>query len=337
MQAASEVRDDGVVGTHVGELRHLLHAAQRHPPYALRVALAAHGRRQEHVGERHGRGGEERVGHHDEVEGAHRPVDARRVGRHVGDRVRGGKPEHADGIRLAGLDGLQDGVRVGRGAEPGLGHERVLRADALGLHLGGKGLVSVVVRHVLLERVADDDVAARHVRVAGDGPQRVDGLRRGDADNRLVNGQAPVDGGGLGLRVGARRPDYGVLRNPAHRLRPLRRPFLDALGKLVEAVAPLLDELAVVEVLGDDDVEHGQGERAVGAGAQAQPIVGTGRQPGERRVDGDQPAAALHAVDDPASVEVVGVRGDGVAPPDHDHLRRNPLGVLGVVAALELL
>ena len=37
------------------------------------------------------------------------------------------------------------------------------------------------------------------------------------------------------------------------------------LGELVEAVAPLVHEVVVVEVLGDDDVQHGHAERGIGA------------------------------------------------------------------------
>jgi hypothetical protein len=47
----------------------------------------------------------------------------------------------------------------------------------------------------------------------------------------------------------------------------------DVFLELVEANGPLLDELSVVEFLTNDDVEHSQGQRQVGAGARLDPHV----------------------------------------------------------------
>ena len=59
------------------------------------------------------------------------------------------------------------------------------------------------------------------------------------------------------------------------------------LGQLVEADGPVADEGLVVEMLGDDHVEPGEQEGAVGARTDAQPVGRLARHRRQPRVDGD--------------------------------------------------
>ena len=140
----------------------------------------------------------------------------------------------------------------------------------------------------------------------------------------------------MSLRVEAGNLNEQVLVDPADLGDLARRVLLHALGQLVETVAPLLDELVVVQVLVDDDVEHAQRQRRVGAGAQAQPVLGLRREPGELRVDNDQLAPALHRLDQPVAQERIGIAHDRVATPVENALRSHPILICLVAVLAEL-
>ena len=124
-----------------------------------------------------------------------------------------------------------------------------------------------------------DELAARNVDVARDGLERQDAVAGLHAVGLLVDAQAPGDLRRLRLCVGARRlaDEVGIHARDLGSL--LHRHGSHALGELFEAVAPFLDEIVVVEVFGNDDVEHGHGQRRVGARTQAQMPVGAGGNP----------------------------------------------------------
>ena len=65
--------------------------------------------------------------------------------------------------------------------------------------------------------------------------------------------------------------DFGNLR---------RRILLHALGKCLETIRPVLNELMIVQIFFDHDIHHTEGESGVGARANLQPQVGTARNPG---------------------------------------------------------
>ena len=113
------------------------------------------------------------------------------------------------------------------------------------------------------------------------------------------------------------------------------RIVLHARFQLVEAVHPLGDEVLVVDALVDDDVEHAERQRAVGAGPELQVMRGAAGRPGIARIDRDDLRAALHAVDDPVPVEGVGTAVRRILAPGDDHLGRHPLRI--VVAPLQEL
>ena len=125
-----------------------------------------------------------------------------------------------------------------------------------------------------------------------------------------------------------------VLRvDSAHFRRPLGRPILHTLGKLIEPVGPLLDEIVVVEVFADDHIDHRHSERRVGRGANLQEYLGVRRQPGDLGIDDHKlRAAAAHRIDDPMPEKAIAVRDNRVVTPNQTHFR--PFVTRVVVAQL---
>ena len=148
----------------------------------------------------------------------------------------------------------------------------------------------------------------------------------------LVKCHAPLDGSGLGGGVAARDALHVFLVDPGPLAQLVEVHPRDALAHGLEAVDPLVAEVLVVELLVTDDLEHGHGQRAVAAGAHAQPVLaGLRGDPGELGVDDRDLHAALHQVGNPMAVEAVGVRVEGLVAPDNAVLRHH---VARVVVAL---
>ena len=101
--------------------------------------------------------------------------------------------------------------------------------------------------------------------LAGDQRQRDQAARIVGAVGVLRHAHAPEDDGAFGARIGARHLAQRVGGNAADRRHFLRREILDVLLPGVEAFDIGLDILLVVELLGDDDVEHGVEHGHVGA------------------------------------------------------------------------
>ena len=192
-------------------------------------------------------------------------VGAGGVGRHVHERVRAHAEAHAH-RRVVRLERLHKDVGLAQGGEAHGVQREFLVAQSLCLHLGGEDALVPTgdVGHDCAPRVVGDGVAAGVLVVAGDGEHVEDGLVRSDAVALLVVRNAEGSGAGavcsdeasrLADVVGIAPGDFGGL---------LRRPLRAALAPLVKAVAPLLDEFVVVEVLLHDDVIHGHRDRRVG-------------------------------------------------------------------------
>ncbi len=79
------------------------------------------------------------------------------------------------------------------------------------------------------------------------------------------------------------------------------------LSQLINAEDPLLAEVMVIEVLAQDDMEHGQADGSIGAGTQLQVIGSAGAKPGEARIDGDELGSTFHEVNDGMAIEPIGV------------------------------
>ena len=102
------------------------------------------------------------------------------------------------------------------------------------------------------------------------------------------------------------RPDI-VGRNAGDLFSLLGRHGPHAFCVLVEAVAPVFDELVIVEVLLDDDVVQRHRKRRIGARAKLEMVLGMHSEPAGARISDDQLRSALHHVDDAVPEQAVGV------------------------------
>ncbi len=132
--------------------------------------------------------------------------------------------------------------------------------------------------------------------------------------------------GALGHAAG-RRPDVGGihLRDLGD---PLDRVRAHPVGKLLEPVAPALDEVVVVEVLAYDHVQKPQRKRAIGAGPQLQVHLGARGKPVHPRIGHHETRAALHHLHERVAEQAVGVRAQRVAAPYQHVLRAFPARVV---------
>ena len=163
-------------------------------------------------------------------------------------------------------------------------------------------------------------LAARTVEVAGDCLQGDDALAVLHTVGLLVDSKAPHDRCGLRLRVHARCRVNLLDGNLTNLCGLLRRHGRNALSQLVEAIAPVLDEVMIVEILFDDDVEHCHRQGGIRAGAQLKVDIGTSRKPIDARIDLDKTGSAAHRIDDGMSKEAVRVRLKRSLAPHNDDL-----------------
>ena len=327
------------------------HAAQAQLVHDLAVALAVAHRDGLVHGARHD-GGRAVMGVHHRV-----MLDrGRERQEHLAARLDGGRHPHVDaeaplqvldhgvvpalGLRGAGagqevrvfeaahLEGIVFGVvaclqRVEHHVALGVQHQahvgRVF-LDAQDLALQFRAQVAPAESQLQAVVHVADELAARNVDVARDGLERQDAVTGLHAVGLLIDAQAPGDLRRLRLGVGARRlaDEVGVHARDLGSL--LHRHGRHALGELFEAVAPFLDEIVVVEVFGNDDVEHGHGQRRVGARTQPQMPVGARRHPIHARLDAHELGAAAHHVDGGMAEQAVAVGRQGLLGPEHDEL-----------------
>ena len=262
-------------------------------------------------------------------------------------RVRARDQQGAHLVGVAGEDGLEHGRAV-RLAHPLSGeclaplalrnlgqtlvagprrHLVLVRAYLLGLHVVGQVVVAL---HLLVGDVdgrTGHAVAAGDVEVAADGTHDGAGVHAGaGALAQLIPSAAPLDvAGGVG-RVHARGLANELGVEPGERGRPLRRVGLHGIAQLVDADAPLVHEVHVVDELVQDDVEHGQRQRRVRTRAQRQPQVCVRSRLGVARIHDDELQAGL-ALQIRVAVHAGHRRGAGVEAPQDDALRGAQVGL----------
>ena len=196
-----------------------------------------------------------------------------------------------------------------------------LRVDALRHGLGLdelRGLETPAPHEARGQRQRD---AAGHIHVTADGGKREQRLARLRAVLLGVDGKTPHDRGGGVRGEGARRAADDVGGDPRDFLGPFGRRVLHALGKVLDAEHPVLAELMIVEVLAQNDVEHGEAYGRVGTRTQLQMVLGACAEPGEARIDHDELRSPLHEVHDGMAVEAVGVGLQRALAPEYDVLR----------------
>ena len=167
---------------------------------------------------------------------------------------------------------------------------------------------------------AGHQLAAGAVEIAGNRLQGDNALAVLHTVGLLVDSKAPHDRCGLRLRVHARCRVNLLDGNLANLRGLLRRHGRNALSQLVEAIAPVLDEVMIVEIFLDDDVEHRHRQSGVRAGTQLEMDIGAGRKPIDARVDLDEARSAAHRINDGMAEEAVRVRLEGSLTPHDDDL-----------------
>ena len=178
--------------------------------------------------------------------------------------------------------------------------------------------------------------AARNVEVAGDGLDEAHGDGFPVAVVLLVADAIAVeDAHGLGGSHGASdiADDVGV--DSADLSRPFGGELLHVLGELVEARAPVLDEVVVEKVFADDDVQEGERKCAVGAGADRHPDVGLRRELIHHRTDVDELHAAFLGLDDARGFPLVDLGVLRVGSPDDQKLGLVELAGIAVCACAD--
>ena len=266
--------------------------------------------------------------HRDEVEAAQRLQGALRV--RIGDRdVDAADVHRPHRVRGRREDRVDNSWVVAGGlpaARPGPQREAV-GAERLPLDLLGQAelrhVQEVEIRAKTTRRL-DPAIAALPVDIAADRHQRVECAKGLHAGTERVDA-VPADEAGRTLRVHARGSDDRLGRHAGQLRRDGGRIERRALRERVEAVAPALDEGAVVEFFLDQHRDHRQRERRVGAGTRTQPQVGEIARRNALRVDHDQARAALLGLLDGGPLD--GVRRMRIAPD-----QQNAVGVRDVLA-----
>ena len=227
------------------------------PHRAQALALWVEAQRQHDVAVCHECRRHEAVDAHDELAVSKTFLDAGLgVLRAASERVGRLDPCRADLERTSGDQLVDHGVRLAL-AHAGVGDHLVVGADALFLLLGGEDLAGIGRQPNLgVVRVVHGDHAAGDVDLAGDAPQVAQRLGSSDALQVHVDGQAPLHGSRL-LRHVLRSSDDVFLVKPGDLRCPVEVVGLASLLVLLEAVAPFLDELVVIEVVLHDVFAHG--------------------------------------------------------------------------------
>ena len=237
-------------------------------------------------------------------------------------------PHHLGRIRHARLHGLEQEVRRDERRVTGLVNRGLVGADTAVKHLLGDEFEAAAVLLGAVVGVAHEHVAAGDVEVAAQRRDVGDGERSLHGSDLHVDGEAPLDGAGLGSSEHAGSIVDLLLGDPADLRDLVGRVVLQALDELVEAVAPVVNEVVIVQVLVDDDAQHAHGERAVGAGANLDPDVGLRGEPREGRIHDDELRAHAHEVDQPVADEAVGVGRERLVAPHDNNLGLLPLRIV---------
>ena len=116
-------------------------------------------------------------------------------------------------------------------------------------------------------------------------------------------------------------------------LGPLEAAVGHGCGKLVEAVAPVVHEVVVVEVVGDDVVQDRHGKCAVGTGAHGHPDVGMRRKAVTHGANVNGLLTVLNGVETTVGVALVDGGVLGVEAPVDEELGLAELAGHGLVAA----
>ncbi len=146
-----------------------------------------------------------------------------------------------------------------------------------------------------------------------------------DADVVLGDAERPADHRPVGTREGVRGVADHVGRHAGDALALGERVRLDVRGVLGEADRRAVDEAVVDEAGVDDLARHRVRQRDVRADVEPEPAVGPLGRGRAARIDGVEPRAVVHALEQ--VVEEDRMRLTGIRPPQEDDVRLLDLAV----------
>ena len=108
------------------------------------------------------------------------------------------------------------------------------------------------------------------------------------AIGHLIDCQTPQGGRGTIHRKRTCRTTNQLWIYPANFTGTLGRPILHPLCKVVESIAPLVNEFLVVQILGNNDMSQAKAEGRIGTGAKLEMVFSMRGDPCNARINDDQ-------------------------------------------------
>ena len=312
-EAAGELHENPIVAARLPERLDdtlaQLHIARK---FLVAPVLEVGGGRQHEVGILRIRG-HEPVGHHEQIERGETPFPQVRI------RVAGQNRCPADDQRLDRIGvALEDRARRLHelGALGVLAEQRVfIVADRL--DAGRRGNVGAPVGRLALGAQHD---AAGNVEVPRNREQYEYGAQILHPAVCVFQPRVHRQGRVFRRGDGPRGFDYDAGGHAGDAFHFLRGETYRIIPQFVETDRPVAHELLVVEPLSDDDVDHAQSQRAIGARADRDPLVCYAGGVAAHVIDGDHPHPLSFRRQDLADRGRRRV-GRGIGAPDHDQAR----------------
>ena len=233
------------------------------------------------------------------------------------NKVGGVNPCHLRCIGNTSLERFERLIRMGRrhGRREG---RPFVNANALAPQFVGEVLARVSAPMAESTRRVANSQAAGHVNVASDSHNGQDCMTSLHAVLVLVNCKTPLDA----HRVVVRH-DTSSSTNPGLLLNELKRILVHALCKLIKAIAPVLDEVVIIEILIDDDIQNTESQGGISTRLKLQRHVAlASTKPGNARIDADNLRSALHHVNQRVTEKSVAIRPKRHLAPANDNLRK---------------
>ena len=212
-------------------------------------------------------------------------------------QIRGADIGHLDGVRLPGLHGLEHhiGLRVQNDTYVG---RIFLKADDLTLQLGTQLRPAVTTDHGLCNTVMsiNQNLTARNVNISSNGHKRQDRMAHLNAVGFLIRSQAPKKSRVLCVGVHSRCLINILYIDSAYLSCLFGRHLRNALGKLIESITKTIDEIMVIQILGDDYVKHCHCQSSISTRPQLQVACRTSSKPIHPRINRDQLGTTLHNI-----------------------------------------
>jgi hypothetical protein len=199
-------------------------------------------------------------------------------------------------------------------------------AEALRRLLGRERLVGTEFADRANVGGPKQNLPARLVDIAGEAHDGHEGAIVVGAVDLLLDRHSPLDTRRLrGGKQPRRRPNL-LFRHPGNPCHVVNRILTNPLDERFPAIHIVVHEFLVVQLLMDDDMEHAQGERRIGAGPELQPDIGACRESGQPRIDDDKLCPFVQATRQGLAFVLVRIADHQVVAPDHE-----ALGVIVVV------